>query len=109
MGVPSRRFWLGGSDQTRLIGNEAAYNGLPDGFHNAPEPGFRHGGIVIVGGPSSHTVLDGNHCHHNNGGGIVFRGNDDLRPVLLYEGFVGHPLRKDYPKLQEQPLVEYRK
>lgn len=68
-------FWLGGSDQTRLIGNEAAHNGLPGGFHNAPEPGFGHGGIVIVGGQSSHTVLDGNHCHHNNGGGIVFRGD----------------------------------
>lgn len=68
-------FWLGGSDQTRLIGNEAAYNGLPKGFHNAPEPGFGHGGIVIVGGSSSHTVIEGNHCHHNNGGGIVFRGD----------------------------------
>jgi NADH-quinone oxidoreductase subunit C len=41
--------------------------------------------------------------------GIRFAGNDDLRPILLYEGFVGHPLRKDYPKLQEQPLVPYRK
>lgn len=40
--------------------------------------------------------------------GIVFRGNPDLRPILLYEGFVGHPLRKDYPKQQEQPLVPYR-
>jgi NADH-quinone oxidoreductase subunit C len=40
--------------------------------------------------------------------GIGFRGNDDLRPVLLYEGFVGHPLRKDYPKDREQPLVPYR-
>ena len=30
--------------------------------------------------------------------GIAFRGNDDLRPILLYEGFKGHPLRKDYPK-----------
>jgi NADH-quinone oxidoreductase subunit C len=40
--------------------------------------------------------------------GIRFRGNDDLRPILLYEGFVGHPLRKDYPKHQEQPLVPYR-
>ena len=40
--------------------------------------------------------------------GIVFRGNADLRPILLYEGFVGHPLRKDYPKLAEQPLVPYR-
>ena len=40
--------------------------------------------------------------------GIVFRDNPDLRPILLYEGFVGHPLRKYYPKLQEQPLVPYR-
>ena len=41
--------------------------------------------------------------------GIHFAGNDDLRPILLYEGFEGHPLRKDYPIDQEQPLVEYRK
>ncbi len=45
-------------------------------------------------------------CHDMYG--IVFRGNDDLRPILLYEGFTGHPLRKDYPKQQEQPLVRYR-
>ena len=45
-------------------------------------------------------------CHDMYG--IVFRGNDDLRPILLYEGFVGYPLRKDYPKQQEQPLVPYR-
>jgi NADH-quinone oxidoreductase subunit C len=45
-------------------------------------------------------------CHEMYG--IVFRGNDDLRPMLLYEGFVGHPLRKDYPKQLEQPLVPYR-
>ena len=46
-------------------------------------------------------------CHDMYG--IRFRGNHDLRPILLYEGFVGHPLRKDYPKTAEQPLVEYRK
>jgi len=40
--------------------------------------------------------------------GISFAGNADLRPILLYEGFVGHPLRKDYPKRREQPLVRYR-
>ena len=45
-------------------------------------------------------------CHDMYG--IVFRGNPDLRPILLYEGFVGHPLRKDYPKRAEQPLVPYR-
>ena len=68
-------FWLGGSDQTVLIGNEAGYNGMTNGNHNAPESGFAHGGIVIVGGPSSHTLISGNWCHHNNGGGIVFRGD----------------------------------
>jgi NADH-quinone oxidoreductase subunit C len=41
--------------------------------------------------------------------GIQFAGNEDLRPILLYEGFEGHPLRKDYPIDQEQPLVAYRK
>jgi NADH-quinone oxidoreductase subunit C len=46
-------------------------------------------------------------CHEMYG--IAFRGNEDLRPILLYEGFVGHPLRKDYPKQREQPLVPYRK
>jgi NADH-quinone oxidoreductase subunit C len=45
-------------------------------------------------------------CHDMYG--IRFRGNADLRPLLLYEGFVGHPLRKDYPKHKEQPLVPYR-
>ena len=45
-------------------------------------------------------------CHDMYG--IAFRGNDDLRPILLYEGFEGHPLRKDYPKQKEQPLVPYR-
>ena len=45
-------------------------------------------------------------CHDMYG--IVFRGNGDLRPILLYEGFTGHPLRKDYPKRREQPLVPYR-
>ena len=45
-------------------------------------------------------------CHDMYG--IVFRGNPDMRPILLYEGFVGHPLRKDYRKEYEQPLVPYR-
>jgi parallel beta-helix repeat protein len=72
-------FWLGGSDHTVLIGNEAAYNGLTNGFHNAPEPGFSHGGIVIVGGPSSHTIITGNYLHDNNGAGLAFRGDAPSR------------------------------
>ena len=46
-------------------------------------------------------------CHEMYG--IKFRGNGDLRPLLLYEGFKGHPLRKDYPIRLEQPLVPYIK
>ena len=68
-------FWLGGSDQTVLIGNEAAFNGRPAGNHNAPEAGFAHGGIVVVGGSGSHTLIEGNHLHDNNGAGLAFRGD----------------------------------
>ena len=46
-------------------------------------------------------------CHEMYG--IKFRGHPDLSPILLYEGFVGHPLRKDYPIRLEQPIVPYRK
>jgi NADH-quinone oxidoreductase subunit C len=40
--------------------------------------------------------------------GVRFTGHADLRRILLYPEFEGHPLRKDYPASRIQPLLEYR-
>ena len=40
--------------------------------------------------------------------GVVFRGHPDLRRLLLYEEFKGHPLRKDYPVQAKQPRIPLR-
>ena len=44
--------------------------------------------------------------------GVKFTNHPDLRRLLMYDEFVGHPLTKDYPINKRQPIVkpkrEYR-
>lgn len=73
-------FWLGASDQTVLIENEASRNGLTNGFHNSPHlPDNGHAGIVFMFGPSSHTIVRGNKCAGNNGAGLALIGDMDSK------------------------------
>jgi len=37
--------------------------------------------------------------------GIKFKNHPNLKRILMYEEFVGHPLRKDYPYNKRQPLI----
>jgi NADH-quinone oxidoreductase subunit C len=40
--------------------------------------------------------------------GVQFKGHPYLKRLLLYDEFVGHPLRKDYPIMKSQPLIPMR-
>ena len=65
-------FWLGGSDDTVLVGNQVRYNGGYNGKtpKNAPEP-FGNAGIAVVHGSSSHFIMVGNDIQYNMGPGVA--------------------------------------
>ena len=37
--------------------------------------------------------------------GVTYNGHPNLRRILMWEGFKGHALRKDYPVNRRQPLI----
>ena len=91
-------FWLGASDQTVLIDNEASYNGLAGGHHNSPHlPNEGHAGIVFMFGSASHTVLRGNRCVGNRGAGIALIGDQATRGAKF----------KAYHWVLEQNVLEH--
>ena len=79
----SHGIWVGWSNETVLEDNEACFNGLPSGFHNAPwrfkfvpnGPQKAAAGIILAG-MCNHTICRGNKCIGNNGVGISLFGDD---------------------------------
>jgi NADH-quinone oxidoreductase subunit C len=41
--------------------------------------------------------------------GIEFENHPDLRKILTPDGWIGHPLRKDYPLTYEEPQFTHSK
>jgi len=88
----SHGIWVGWSNETIVEDNEACYNGLPSGFHNAPW-GFRYvpkgpqpgAAGIIMAGMCNHTVCRGNKCIGNNGVGISLFG--DASPEHKFTAF----------------------
>ena len=88
----SHGIWVGWSNETIVEDNEACYNGLPSGFHNAPW-GFKYvpkgpqagAAGIIMAGMCNHTICRGNKCVGNNGVGISLFG--DASPEHKFTAF----------------------
>lgn len=58
--------------------------------------------------PSSYSIWPGFDWYEREAYdlyGVVFDGHPNLKRILMWEGFEGHPLRKDYPINKRQPIT----
>ncbi len=101
-------FWLGNSDNTLLLENEACYNGV--NFKNAPE-NFGNAGISVVNGSGTNFKMIRNKIHDNNGPGVAIRNRVDYPSInwIIEEneiynnrtdgrGFLGHGIYLKYAR-----------